>query len=209
MKNIETVLLDFDGTLIDSITASFEAICVIFQRQGLDRPSFEDYCVAFKYPFEQFYYDRGITLEKEQIVDEYHKIARHEDRTLFPDSIDTIHTLRSLGLKCGIVSGQQTGRILQKFSTTTVRGEFFEIVGDVECKATSIKEVMTNHDLDPGGVLYVGDTCQDMRDSISAGVVPIGITRGNPTTKLLIQAGAKFCISDLCDLRKILENSNH
>ncbi len=204
--NKTLVIFDFDGTLLNSISGAYRGTCSVFEREGLNTPSFEEFSLGFKPPYLDFYRVRGVQAAESDIYDQYHSIAHHEEAVLFPDTEEVIKKLYAHGCLMAVVSSQRQ-KVLDMHCNGVLREFFTHVIGDVEYKAPVIKSLVKRLGCRPQDVFYVGDFVSDVSAALEAKVVPVGITRGFPARQSLVEAGAKFCIDRLEELVPIVIQS--
>lgn len=197
------VLFDLDGTLVDSMGKIFEAVSGVFVVEGLEKPSFEDYVLNFRFPFETFYCERGVKLSPKEIFKTYSTFHGHYNPRFFDDALSAIHRLHSTQHKPSIVTANSPENVLRVL-------ESVNLVNVLECKSASdkveaIREFVGRSSL--GGMTpYVGDIVADMRDAKRAGARPVAVLR-NGLMKLgqeFLDAGASICIRSLKDIDLVL-----
>lgn len=212
----KAVILDCDGTLVNSVPKSFRAVCKVFADLGLSEPDFEDYFVKLQPPPTDYYRARGVDLPNEEIWARYLKHADHAAAELFPDTLATLARLSQdsakLGIACfGVLSTQPSGSLHAVLERHNIRRFFHEVTGDTNDKSAALRRLGSTFGIEPENIVFAGDFPSDMRDGSRAGVLTIGVAQCMPDIpqstlkELLYKAGAKHCIGNLGALPDVLE----
>lgn len=100
---------------------------------------------------------------------------------LYEDSIQSLKTIKEMGVKMIIVSAHPEEGLKEEMETLGVSKYIMEmedmlereIYGSVEDKSAKMIEIMDRLNIEPGTAAYVGDTVGDMLYAEAAGVVAI------------------------------------
>lgn len=200
----KAIIYDWDGTLANSVPAYFRATQSIFKKHRVEPPSFETYVATFGPPYVTFYWDNGLprTVSSDEIWESYLSESDGHNVDLFDDVYRTICLQRNAGYGIGLVTGQRVDileRLMQKHKCT---GLFDSIIcGVTPDKVSAFKETCARLEVRPEQAYSVGDFATDIRDSVKAGVTPIGIVRnGHDVSHILIEAGAERVIRKISEL---------
>lgn len=216
MRKRKAVIFDCDGTLVNSVPKSFQAVCKIFTDLGLPEPDFRDYFVKFHPPPIGYYQSRGVNLSGEEIWRRYLEHADQAAAELFPDTLETLARLSEnsgrLGIVCfGVLSAQPIDSLHAVLERHNIWRFFHRVIGDANDKSVELQRLKLTLGIESDDILFVGDFPSDMRDGSRAGVVTIGVTQCMPNIpqhtlkELLHEAGANHCISSLSRLPGVLE----
>jgi phosphoglycolate phosphatase-like HAD superfamily hydrolase len=200
----DTVLFDFDGTLIDSVGPMYDGACNVFRMSQLAIPSFAEFCETCESPFLGYYRKRGVTAPTQDITRWYDEAARLKERPFFPDTVSTIIALAGRGVLMGIVSANRRDKIVRLAEEAGIEDFMEVIVGGAHDKVDPIKNFCGQRGIVPRNTLFVGDFVSDVRDAKLAGVIAVGITRGRDVANVLKRAGADYVITDLRELLNLL-----
>jgi pyrophosphatase PpaX len=182
---ITTVLLDVDGTLLDSREFIFSAYEHALRRHGFDLPTREVLATWVGLPLDENYRIHG----GDELVDalvEAHRSFQKANLHLsvpFPGTVDALETLR----RHGVVLGAVTSRSRRTSVDTLERAglaRFFGVMVSAE-DATALKPdpAPLRHALAvlgraSGGAAMVGDTVHDIDAGRALGIATIGATYG-------------------------------
>lgn len=210
-SNLEAVLFDLDGTLIDSS----EVICTCFNtalvRHNLEPLPRETVKAGIGRPLVDLFTEEAKGVSVESLVQEYKRafaqLAPGQAR-LLPGARELLEPL-SDQKKLGVVTSRSsagTTRILGEFGLLSC---FSTLVGveDAACGKPSPEPVLLalrNLGVEPDHSVFVGDTSFDMEAAKSAGSHAIGITTGSHSRSRLLRAGADLVVGDLMSLRFLI-----
>jgi len=208
-NKIKAVLFDFDMTLVDSSYAIYCCTNMLAQHLGVREVSREEVLASI-----------GLTIEdswrsywgdfRQEWVDYYRANYREEEQTrlrLFPGTVRTLETLRSRGIKVGVVSNRRYAR--RPVESTGLKPFMDVVIGleDVEHAKPEPESLLKGFDMldtEPDLGIYVGDTDIDMKTSVAAGSRGIGMTTGNFSACELRNAGAWRVLDDLRDILPLI-----
>lgn len=127
---------------------------------------------------------------------------------LFPGAREVLESLRGLGIKLGVASNRRN--VLPALEATDIARYFDSVVGlqDVVLPKPSpdvVVESMERLGVGSEETWYVGDTADDMRTAVAAGVRGIGVESGNFRAADLLEAGAWRAIPSVVDLPSLPE----
>jgi HAD superfamily hydrolase (TIGR01509 family) len=204
-RNINTLLFDWDGTLVDSaqlgLTAferSFAALGVTFDQ--------EIYRAAYSPNWYSVYEAMGLPKEKWQLADDLW-VQHYGEHTaqLVPDAQQTISGLKERGYRIGVVSSGSECRVGREIGELGLES-FFETV--------ICNEQMQNKKPHPEGLdtamrllgcaseatCYVGDSPEDIEMGKRAKLFTVGVRSGYPTSWKLKSHEPDILIESLAEL---------
>lgn len=192
----QAVLFDWDGTIVDSVPALFEADTAICRRLEIpfDREIFKR---AFSPNWRRMYETLGIAAEQIEIAVSVWAETFHSGDTMsFPGVKRALTRLAACGYLLGIVTGGSRAAIepqlerlgLAELLSIRVFGD--EPIDGKPDPAPLLLALERAGGIRPGDAVYVGDALDDMRMAASAGVVGIGIVSMLADDDELIVAGA-------------------
>lgn len=213
---VEAILFDLDGTLVDSVGAYLEVARFAAEPFGFD-VSREQVCCALAtgnnfwkgvIPEDRRDGDAIVKEMSAHAAREWPRIL-HEFGTLFTGVAGTLDALKCRGIKLGIVSGARpevmnllrAEGILDRFDTVILGGDVSRGKPDPE----GILKGLSALDVPPGMALYVGDTPIDIQASRSAGVGAVSVLTGAADSALLSAHGPDRLISSHARLPAMVE----
>ncbi|WHX26777.1 pyrophosphatase PpaX [Virgibacillus halodenitrificans] len=207
--NIDTILFDLDGTLIDTnelITASFEHT---FKKHNLSFTKEE--IMGFNGPplldtFHNIDPERADVLVKTY---REHNLAEH-DRYVkaFPYAVETIQKLKNSGKKVGIVSTKMAKSVHMGLTLTGLQPLFntiitYDDVHHAKPHPEPVIKAMKELDADGASTLMVGDNYHDIVAGKNAGVQTAGVSWAHKGRDSLLAYKPTYMLEDMRDLLKI------
>lgn len=196
--DVEAVLFDLDGTLIDSAPVYYKIIEVAFQR--LDFPLVSNQTLVEALKDGEFNWDlvlpSPVKFTREEmirkargIIDEISGPMFREAVTLVAGTGEVLRQIRRKGLKLGIVTSTPRNNLALKLTPLKEAGvdAFFESIitsDDVRNKKPHAEPLILCSQrlcVTPGKSAYVGDTRVDIRAGKAAGMKTIGVLTGFDT----------------------------
>ena len=208
-RRVEGVLLDWDGTLIDSYHADTSAYLAMFEEMGIDwgekelekhySPNWYHVYRAAKLP-RKFWDDADRAWRKHY--------AKHQPK-LIPGVRRVLARVRSQH-RLGLVTSGDRDRVLRQlreFRLTQVSSARV-CSGDTLRKKphpAPLRLALRRMALPPESCVYVGDAPQDIEMARRAGVLAIGVLGPFPTEKRLRAARPEFLLHSLKELPDVLK----
>jgi len=205
MKGVDTILFDWDGTLIDTAPYSFEA----FQRTLLDlgiTVEIERYEKVYSPNWYSMYQALELPENQWQIADDLwlHHYA-NVSAPLVQDGRYTLDELRSRGYCLGIVTSGTQSRVRREIDGFGLADIFEAVVcnEDVVNKKPhpeGLARAMSQMGKLSDACCYVGDSPDDIKMGKSANVRTIGILSGYPQSRNLAALKPDLCFESLVQL---------
>lgn len=198
MRSIDTVIFDFDGTIVDSEGAVIEvARPVLSEYFGRDVKQNElSYLKgrAWIYVFMEWFpgkhqeiYDRIVEawFEKKPVLSAYSGIE------------NVLEQLKDLGVDIGIASSRETKYIHELLSDLSLGGYFDAVVGQTDTERhkpdpAPLLLAASRMTADPENCIYIGDQPTDIAASRSAGMPSGGALWGTSEPEALLEAEPDF-----------------
>jgi phosphoglycolate phosphatase len=200
-----TVLLDLDGTLVDSAALITEHLAAALVAGGGLRIAPRDLRPLVGPPFEEALPALGLSAEQTAATivayrHSYDRVAA-TSTPLFPGSAQLLGTLRRSGLRLAVATSKPE-HLARRIVSGVGIAEHFALVGGADHvlgrigKAAVIGAVLDRLGLDPGRepVVMVGDRHHDVEGAAEYGIPTIGVTWGYAEPGELI--GARLTVSD-------------
>ena len=189
MKNIELVLFDLDGTLIDSLDDLANAtnhMLLSLGRAAVTREQVRGYVGQGARRLVERAMPDAATDEIERglslflVYNEEHIV----DRTrLYPGVVETLTTLRNADMTLVIVSNKNVALCCKVLKTLGADGYFASVIGadslpERKPSAEPLLKVLRDFGIPPERAVMVGDSVNDIAAGKAAGMVTIGCTFG-------------------------------
>ncbi|MEB6148673.1 HAD family hydrolase [Enterococcus casseliflavus] len=197
MKQVECVLFDLDGTLLDSKECSVKATKAAFKEMGLKVPSevvIEHYMGI---PIEESFFKMSEQPLDQETVTELIRIFRayyqtYEESTLkvFPEIPHVLEILNKRKVPCFVVSSKKTAVVKRNLVAQDLVAFFEEIIGSdavthYKPHPEGINKVVAHYQFDPTKTIMIGDAIFDIQMGKAAGVKTIAVTWGSHDPKKL------------------------
>jgi len=205
----KAILFDFDGTLIDSFSAHYQAFEVTLAHFNIVVTP-ELYKQTYSPNWFAVYEAYGIPQEKYEEADNvWLEEARKHKPQLFPQARPLLESLKNK-FTLGLVTSGSRPRVLRDLTSTGILN-FFQVMitGDDISKPKPDPEglllALDRLALPSEQALFVGDAREDYLMARAAGVPFIGITAGFATVSKV-----KDCsqLADLSELTSLIEQSS-
>lgn len=209
---IKAIIFDFDGVLVESVDIKTKAFARLFQSEGNDIvKKVVDYHLQHggTSRFEKFKYIYNFILRRELtnemfedlchkfsklVVEEVIKAPYVEGAQEFLDRYSVIY-------KCFVSSATPQAEIENIIKRRQLQYYFAGIYGAPRKKADIVKEIISNKNLLPNEVIYIGDALSDYKAATSHGINFIARINNN---EFLFDGINCIKIKDLVNLKNIL-----
>ncbi|MFB9274129.1 HAD family hydrolase [Cohnella cellulosilytica] len=188
---LKAVVFDFDGTLVDTETGAYEAICSIYAEHGQEL-ALEAWSVCIGThggfdPYVDLEQRTGKTLDKAELRELFRNrhVERLQSASLRPGVLDRLEEARRLGWKIGLASSSDRAWIEDHLSRQGIR-DYFEVIRSSD----DVKRVKPDPELyvlaaealgvAPEEALAVEDSMNGLRAAKAAGLW--GLAVPNPVT---------------------------
>ncbi|MFS0936992.1 HAD family hydrolase [Enterococcus casseliflavus] len=197
MKQVECVLFDLDGTLLDSKECSVKATKAAFKEMGLKVPSevvIEHYMGI---PIEESFFkmseqplDQETATELIRIFRAYYQTYEESTLKVFPEIPHVLEILNKRKVPCFVVSSKKTAVVKRNLAAQDFVAFFEEIIGSdavthYKPHPEGINKVVAHYQFDPTKTIMIGDAIFDIQMGKAAGVKTIAVTWGSHDPKKL------------------------
>jgi phosphoglycolate phosphatase len=210
---VRTVLLDLDGTLVDSATTIVEHLAAAIAEVGFPVPDDAELRRLVGPPFETALPELGLTPEQTAAAivayrTSYDAVAA-TITPVYPGIRALLERLRADGMRTATATSKPED-LARKIVAGTGLGSYLDLVGGADHvsgrvgKAAVVASVLERLRLDPARdpVVLVGDRRHDVEGGAAHGVPTIGVTWGYAEPGEL--AGARLIVSDVDELAAAL-----
>jgi len=218
MCEIEAILFDLDGTLLDSKGAFYLAICDFFKQHGLKPPTYNEVVsrisrmslrsLLLSLLPSNLYNPRFVEVATRAIEESYVEFFLPKFATPIPGSAEFISLLKAKRVKTAIVTNGTSSMLntyLQNFSVN-VDAAISSDQAPLKPNPEGTLRVLAALNVEPEKALFCGDSKIDILTSKAAGVkITVGVLSGVGTRSELEKAGADFVIRDVHCLNSILK----
>jgi HAD superfamily hydrolase (TIGR01549 family) len=204
-RTINTLLFDWDGTLVDSAQLGLAAFEQSFVELGckFDR---EVYRTVYSPNWYSIYEAMGLPKEQWQLADDLW-VKHYGEQTAQPvvGAQQTIQSLKQKGYRLGVVSSGNECRVAREISGLGL-AEFFETVicneqmQQKKPHPEGLESAMSALGCASEATCYVGDSPEDIEMGKRANLFTVGIRSGYPTSWKLKSHQPDILIESLAEL---------
>ena len=196
MHDIESVIWDFNGTLIRDVDLVLHALNPLLTRRGMPRQTVSSYREIFGFPIHEYYERLGFDLaaeSMEDLSDEFH--ATYMDGlpacSLYAHVEDTLEAFRARGMRQFVLSAMEETRLREAIGRLGIADYFTAVYGLSDLLAVSKVErgrrLIAEQDIAAKRSILIGDTDHDAEVAGALGVTPILVSQGHQTPDRLGQ----------------------
>ena len=179
MSQLQTVLFDLDGTLIDSIRLILDSYHHTLTQHNLPARSDEEWLRGVGTPLHvQFsqWHDSPEMLEA--MVATYREFnLKHHDRmvTVYPGVVEAVREIKSSGIQTGLVTSKNRQGALRGLALVGLEALMdvmvcADEVSNPKPHPEPVEKAVALLGADPARTVYVGDSIHDMHSGRAAGV---------------------------------------
>ncbi|HPE58100.1 MAG TPA: HAD family hydrolase [Bacteroidales bacterium] len=196
--HINTIIWDWNGTLLDDISICINAINQLLSERNLNLLTIEKYREVFTFPVIDYYKAVGFDFEKEEWDRVAHDFIRKYDEnlqgaSLFPDVSIVLSAFKNKNYKQYMVSAMQHEFLEQTVQNLGIRDYFIEISGIrdhfANSKISMAKSFLREHNINKQSACLIGDTLHDHEVAEALGISCILIANGHQSYSRLARSG--------------------
>ena len=197
MPVFDTVLWDWNGTLLDDAALCCELLNTMLARHGY--APVEAYRQVFCFPIETYYRRAGFDFSRHPfaaLADEYMRLytPRSLGCPLQPDACAVLDALRAQGMRQVMLSASKRENLQQQVEHFGLRSRFDTLLGLSDIYAKSKTEVglrwLRESGADPARIMMVGDSEHDFEVARALGVRCVLFSGGHQPREVLAATGA-------------------
>ena len=200
MKNINTIIWDWNGTLLNDIELCRNIVNKLLQERGKKLLSTEHYKNIFNFPVRDYYVEAGFDFSKEHFskpadafISEYNKeipnAALHQNAEI------ALERFKNNNFKQIIISAMEHESLIFSIKNKGIHHYFDEISGINNHYAAGKLEnaisILNKNNLNPDTCCLIGDTIHDHEVAESLGCSCILIAAGHQSYERLLKTGRK------------------
>jgi phosphoglycolate phosphatase len=209
-----TILFDLDGTLINSAEGITKCIQYALEKFNIFEPDLKDLerfiGPPIEHSFKEYYgFDDEKTIEAVRYFRERYSVKGIKEHTLFTGVEELLRSLKSHKIKLGIASSKLEESVIRILQGYKIHQYFDVLIGSVDGLRTEKREVIQEAVkqlavTDKAEVLMIGDRKYDVLGAKEEGIDCIGILEGFGGRAELKEAGAKYIVNDIKELKELL-----
>lgn len=213
MIEVENILFDFNGTLVDDIDLCLELLNKMLVYRGHDCIDKQEYLEVFGFPVIEYYKKAGFVFPEDNFdelaiffIEQYSK--RNIECPLYDDVIEVLQYFKTLNKRLAIVSASEINILKNQLELNKIDTYFDGVSGldnihaggKIESARRFIMEKQYNLDK----TIFIGDTLHDGEVAESLGIRCILVARGHQSFERLSKSN-HIVVSSLKELIKIIQ----
>ncbi|NYZ76268.1 HAD-IA family hydrolase [Candidatus Micrarchaeota archaeon] len=206
------VLFDWDGTLYDSIDASFKIYKELFKKYANLDLTCDYFRETFIVDYHKYYSMHGIPESKWEEVDDHWLKRFHEmegEIHLFPGVKEMLGKLSEEKIKIGLVSNGTGDRIKKEMKKNGISEYFAAVITDDEVSdfkpnPKGVKKALEIIGVGSSEALYIGDMSEDIEAGRNAGTGTAAVTWGAHSAERLSPAKPDYILNSVNEIFGIL-----
>lgn len=200
IKNIETIIWDWNGTLLNDTEACRNIINDLLHDRGIKPLSKKKYKKIFTFPVKEYYIKAGFDFDKENFktpadafIKEYKKHLRCISLHKNVESI--LNGFKQKGLKQIIISAMKQDLLMESVGNKGIQ-HFFDRISGLKThyatnKLKNANQIIKEMKLIPSKCFLIGDTIHDHEVATALGSDCILIANGHQNIERLKKTGRK------------------
>ena len=194
ITDIEHVIWDWNGTLVDDAEFCVQLINGILSRRKLPEINVETYRDTFDFPVIDYYRRIGFDLEKhdfKELSNEFISgyISKRRQLTLHKGANSALQLFKSRGIPQCMLSASQTSALKESLEEHSIDHYFKTVFGldhhYADGKAHLGIKWLNQHNVEKDRVLFIGDTLHDLEVANKMGIRCLLIANGHHSKERL------------------------
>lgn len=210
------IIWDWNGTLLDDVDLSLEAINIVLARYNRPALQRKRYLKIFTFPVIEYYKTLGFDFNKTpfniigtEFIDEY--TTRMFDVKLNSGAREFLDSVQQTGITQSLLSAAKVQMLETLIEYHKLQDYFIRIVGldnhYAHSKLSAGEAWMAELPFQPSEVLYIGDTIHDVDVARELGVDIALLAMGHTDTARLNKTG-KLVLNNFAELEDWFMNQN-
>lgn len=196
--HLDTVIWDFNGTLIDDVDPVVRSVNTQLKARGLPELTLERYREVFGFPVADYYRTIGLDPEAESIdtlSDEFHTayVPMLMHCSLHDGIVEALETFRRAGARQFVLSAMEETALRAVIGHLGVAGSFEAVYGlahlNADSKLSRGRDLLRDHSIDPERSVLIGDTDHDAEVAVALGLGIVLVAGGHQSEARLRSTG--------------------
>jgi phosphoglycolate phosphatase len=211
MKDINTIIWDWNGTLLNDIEICVDSINILLKQRNHNTLSFKKYRDIFTFPVKDYYVKAGFDFEKEpfdEVAIEFIDIYREKilKAGLFSEVEHILKFFKERKFKQIIISAMENKFLRQSVEQNKIESYFDTISGINNHHAVSkldlAQNIISKQNINPNNCLLIGDTLHDFEVAEEIDCKCILVAYGHQSFKNLSKANCRI-VSNLNEVKSL------
>jgi HAD superfamily hydrolase (TIGR01509 family) len=199
---VQSILFDWDGTLLDSFPAGYHASVTVLRSFGIevDRKRFLE---TYSPNWYESYRVLGVPESEWDRADQLWRTTyRRQISEIFPFVKEMLERLRQAGMSLGLVTSGNRERVLHEIDRHGLQGIFsavvcFEDTHEKKPHPAPLTRGLEQLSADPSTSVYVGDRPEDIYMGQRVGTFTIGVESQYGPREILEEAAPDLLLPDV------------
>lgn len=204
---IRNFIFDWSGTLVDDLPAVLAATNFVLKHAGREEISRETFRAEFCLPFKHFY-DRFIPdFPRDQLELIFHQHFRTLQQTIvpLPYAREFLEGCRRRQARCFVLTAVPEEHWRKQAIAWGVEQYFEHAYTGILDKREVVRDLLSNHGVQPEETLYLGDMQHDMDTAREGGVHSCAVLTGYNSVEQLRQSEPELIVEHLGELMEYLD----
>jgi len=202
---IDTVLWDFNGTILNDIDLVVRTVNGQLAKRGLPTLTIAEYRDVFGFPVEDYYRRIGVTFESESMAQlSADFFAEYEpqlgDCSLHDGILDALVSLAQAGVRQFVLSAMEERMLRATLGALGILDRFAAAYGlahqEGDSKISRGRDLIADYAIDPATALMIGDTVHDAEVADALGIGAVLVATGHQSLERLRATGRDVCEDD-------------
>jgi phosphoglycolate phosphatase len=204
-SSLESVIWDFNGTLIDDLDLVLRCVNGQLARRGLPLLTKASYRSVFGFPVEAYYRRIGLNPDAESMADLSAEFFSAYDAGLMECPLhegvaELLQRFEKAGVRQFVLSAMEEVRLRAVIRHLGIEGFFEGIYGlahlEGDSKVSRGQELLRDFDINPKTALVIGDTVHDGEVADALGIHAVLVTSGHQSAPRLRETGRDVCANE-------------
>jgi phosphoglycolate phosphatase len=197
-QDIQTIIWDWNGTLLDDMDICVDSINVLLEKRGLPLMDLVKYRSLFTFPVIRYYETIGFDFTKEpydEVAMEFIHIylEKLKEALLFPEVAGILGKFKEKGHRQAILSAMEQENLSLSVESKGISNYFSLILGTddhfANGKVYQVSRIIRELNAEPAKTLIIGDTLHDHEVAEEAGCQCILVAAGHQNRERLEKSG--------------------
>lgn len=194
MQQVNYVIWDWNGTLLDDVDVCVQVMNSILTERGIPCLDKKIYREIFSFPVIDYYRKAGLDLTQEPFERLAHiYIDRYQRESaacgLYKEATSVLASLRNRAIRQVVLSATKADQLTVQMAPYEISGFFDELLGLDSIYAISKIDVgvnwVTTRHINPAGVVLIGDTVHDYEVASRLGCRCVLVAQGHQSHAVL------------------------
>lgn len=208
MKEVKTVIFDFNGTILDDLDLCFNVLNKMLNMYNHPSISKEEYLDIFTFPVIEYYRKAGFNFDKEpfsELAPIFMDLYQPNSMkcSLHDGVVDLINKWRNEGKKIVLLSASKRNLMIDQLENFNIKHLFDEILGTGTINAIGKTEIaieyLNSNNIDKSTTIMIGDTLHDDEIANVLGVSSFLVAKGHQSKERLLKSNA-IVLDDIKDI---------